>query len=120
MPWTTQTTMMKRNNRPIKSLAELRMAKKALKFKIDAADQQAKEGLILSSVNKFFGSVESNSHVHSSKLGAGVHSALGFLSNTVEKTFKLSNRSSSIVSIGIAIAAPIIAKKLQDYLDKKL
>lgn len=112
--------MKMKNNRSIKSLAELRLAKKALKLKIDAADQKAKEGLILSSVNKLFDGVESNSLMHSSKIGSGVNSALGFLSKTAEKTFKLSNKSSSILSIGIAIAAPIIAKKLQEYIDKKL
>lgn len=104
-------------NKKIKSLADLRRAKRDLKFQIDIANHKAKSGFVASSALKLFNSVESNAAINNSIVGTRVNSTLGFLSNAAEKRFNLSETGKTILSLAIVIAAPIIAKKIQDYID---
>jgi len=103
----------------IKTLAELRAAKRALKVKMARADEEAKEGFLYSTINKLFAKVEDNSLVQNTAIGSGVNTALNFLSNQAHSRFKMGATSKSILSIAIVIAAPIIAKKVQDFIDDK-
>lgn len=104
-------------DKKISNLAELRQAKRELKIKMALADKRAKEGFIYSSVNKLFGSIEKNSELRKSKLGNNVHNSLNFLSEKADDKFNLSSTTKKLISTIIVVAAPIIAKKIQDYID---
>ena len=117
MPLTIQ--MMKKMKH-INNLQQLRAAKKELKLKMAREDKEAQEGFLYSTVNKLFSKVENNASAQSTPIGSGVHTALNFLSNQAQNRFQLGSTAKSIISIGIVIAAPIIAKKLQELIDKRL
>lgn len=104
----------------IKTLADLRQAKRELKLEMKLADERAKQGFLYSSVNKLFNEVESNSKTLQSPVGDGVNTALGFLSDQAQSRFNLSKTTKSLISVGIVLAAPIIAKKIQDFIDDRL
>lgn len=103
----------------IDNLADLRQAKRELKMKMTVADQRAKEGFLYSTVNKLFGSIDRNSEVQNSVMGENVNSSLNFLSNQATKKFNLGKTAQSLISIAILVAAPIIAKKIQDFTDNQ-
>lgn len=103
----------------INTLADLRQAKKELKERMRSADQEAQEGFLYSTVNKLFSGIENNSYVHRSPIGSGVNNVLNFLSTQAQNRFQLSNTAKSLISIGIVIAAPLIAKKVQGFIDRK-
>lgn len=117
MPFKIQKTQMK--NKRITNLAELRQAKKDLKIKMELADKKAKDGLIFSAVNKLFNSVEDQGLIQNSTIGSGVHSALNFLSGRAENQFNLGKTGKLLLSTAIIVGAPIIAKKLQEFVDHK-
>ena len=64
--------------------------------------------------------MENNAATQSTPVGNGVHSALNFISNQAQNRLNLGSTAKSIISIGIVIAAPIIAKKIQELIDKRL
>lgn len=103
----------------IDSLADLRRAKRELKMKMALADQHAKEGFVYKTVNKLFGSIEKNSTIQNSSLGQNVNTSLNFLSDKATEKFNLGKTARSLLSIGIMVAAPIIAKKIQDFTNKR-
>jgi len=102
----------------IETLAELRQAKKELKLKMALADKKAKESFLYSTVNKLVNTIENKSIVQKTSLGGNVHSSLNFLSDKAAEKFRLGKTSKNILSLTIMIAAPIIAKKIQDYLEE--
>lgn len=104
----------------INSLADLRQAKRELKLKMAKADREAQDGFLYKTVNKLFSKVEDDSHIQNTPVGNGVHSALNFLSNQADNRFNLGKTGKTVLSIAIAVAAPIIAKKVQELIDKKL
>jgi|SRR5690606_32174619 len=104
----------------INSLADLRQAKRELKLKMARADRDAQDNFLLSSVNKLFSKVEKSSEVQSSPVGSGVSNALNFLSNQAENRLNLGKTGKTVLSIAIAVAAPMIAKKVQEMIDKRL
>ncbi len=110
--------MMK--TKDINTLADLRQAKKELKLKMTRADENAKEGFLYSTVNKLFSKVEDNSAVHNTTVGAGVSSALNFLSDKAQSRFHMSKTAKTVLSIAMVVAAPIIAKKVQEFIDRKI
>lgn len=109
----------KMKTKHIDNLADLRQAKRELKMKMTVADQRAKEGFLYSTVNKLFGSIDRNSAVQNSVMGENVNSSLNFLSNQATKKFNLGKTAQSLISIAILVAAPIIAKKIQDFTDNQ-
>lgn len=109
----------KMKTKHIDNLADLRQAKRELKMKMTVADQRAKEGFLYSTVNKLFGSIDRNSEVQNSVMGENVNSSLNFLSNQATKKFNLGKTAQSLISIAILVAAPIIAKKIQDFTDNQ-
>lgn len=109
----------KMKTKHIDNLADLRQAKRELKMKMTVADQRAKEGFLYSTVNKLFGSIDRNSTVQNSVMGENVNSSLNFLSNQATKKFNLGKTAQSLISIAILVAAPIIAKKIQDFTDNQ-
>lgn len=115
----TKTKTMK-NLKHINNLEQLRAAKRELKLKMAREDREAQEGFLYSTVNKLFSKVENNASSQSTLVGNGVHSALNFLSNQAQNRLNLGSTAKSIISIGIVIAAPIIAKKIQELIDKRL
>lgn len=120
MPLTIQMMMKTKKMKHINNLQELRAAKRELKLKMARQDKEAQEGFLYSTVNKLFSKVENNASTQSTPVGSGVHTALNFLSNQAQNRFQLGPTAKSIISIGIVIAAPIIAKKLQELIDKRL
>lgn len=100
-------------------MADLRQAKRELRMKMTLADQRAKEGFLYSTVNKLLGSIDKNSAVQNSVMGENVNSSLNFLSNQAVKKFNLGKTAQSLISIAILVAAPIIAKKIQDFTDNQ-
>lgn len=109
----------KMKTKHIDNLADLRQAKRELKMKMTVADQRAKEGFLYSIVNKLFGSIDRSSEVQNSVMGENVNSSLNFLSNQATKKFNLGKTAQSLISIAILVAAPIIAKKIQDFTDNQ-
>lgn len=104
----------------INNLGDLRQAKKELKLKMARADEEAKNGFLYSTINKLFSKVEDNSLVQNTTLGAGVSSALNFLSDKAQNRFNMSKTAKTVLSIAVVVAAPVIAKKVQELIDKKL
>jgi len=104
----------------INNLADLRQAKKELKLKMARADEEAKNGFLYSTINKLFSKVEDNSVVQNTALGAGVSSALNFLSDQAQNRFNMGRTAKTVLSIAVIVAAPVIAKKVQELIDKKL
>lgn len=102
----------------IENLDQLREAKRKLKIKMALADKRAKEGFLYSTFNRFFNSVESSSVLQRNPLSKNIHNSLNFLSNKASDKFELSKTTQSIVSAAIVLAAPFIAKKLQDFIDR--
>ena len=104
----------------INSLADLRQAKRKLKLEMARADREAKEGFLYSTVNKLFHTIEDNSHTQNTPVGNGIHSALNFLSDQAQNRFNMGKTAKTILSIAVVVAAPIIAKKVQEIIDKRL
>lgn len=104
----------------INNLQDLRAAKRELKVKMAREERDAQDGFLYSSLNKLFSKVENNASSQSGPVGNSVHSALNFISNQTQSRFNLGTTAKSLISIGIAIAAPIIAKKVQELIDKRL
>lgn len=104
----------------INTLADLRQAKKELKLKMARADKEAQDGFLYKTVNQLFNKVEDNSKVQNTPVGNGVSSALNFLSNQAQNHFNLGKTAKTVFSIAIVVAAPIIAKKVQEFIDDKL
>jgi|SRR5690606_30958982 hypothetical protein len=104
----------------INNLEQLRAAKRELKLKMAREDREAKDGFLYSTINNLFSKVESNASAQNGPVGNSVHSALNFLSNQAQNRFNLGSTAKSLISIGVVIAAPIIARKLQELIDRKL
>lgn len=104
----------------INTLADLRQAKQELKQKMARADREAQDGFLYKTLNNLFKKVEDNSIVQNTPVGNGVHSALNFLSHQVQNRFHMGKTTKTIFSVALMVAAPIIAKKLQEYIDEKL
>ncbi|MDD3771498.1 MAG: hypothetical protein PHC38_02440 [Weeksellaceae bacterium] len=104
----------------IKTLADLRKAKEELRIEMNLADKKLKNGFIYSSVNKFAENVESNATQFDSPLGNGVHATLGFISNKAGEQFKLKKSTRKFLQLAVLIATPIITKKIQELIDKKI
>ena len=104
----------------INNLADLRAAKKELKLKMAMEEQEAKQGFLYSTVNKLFSKIEDTSLVQNSTVGSGVHNTLSFLSDKAESKFQLNKTTKTILSIAIAIAVPILTKKIQEFIDDKI
>lgn len=104
----------------INNLEELRAAKKALKQRMSAADQQAKDGFIFSTVNKLFSKIEDNMITQNTPVGNMVNTALGFISGQAEARLKMSKTGKTLFSIAVMVATPIIVKKIQEFVDDKL
>lgn len=111
--------MTKINYKEINTLAQLREAKKVLKYRMKSADEEAKDGFIYKTVNKLFSKVEDNSTTFQTPVGSGVNTALNFISNQAQNRFKMGKTAQTILSIAVVVAAPIIAKKIQDMIDDK-
>ncbi len=111
---------MKMNYKEINTLAQLREAKQELKLRMKNADEEAKDGFIYKTVNKLFNKVEDNTTTFQTPVGSGVNTALNFISNQAQSRLNMGNTAKSILSIAIVVAAPIIAKKVQELIDKKL
>lgn len=105
------------DKKKIRSLEELRQAKRELKIKMALADKRAKEGFIYSSVNKFLGSIERNSEIRKTKLNNNISNSLNFISDKADDKFNFGDTTKKLISAFIIVAAPIISKKIQDYLD---
>ncbi len=111
--------LRKMKTKHIDNLADLRQAKRKLKMKMALADQRAKEGFLYTTANRLFGSIEKNSAIQNSALGQNVNSSLNFLSDKATEKFNLGKTARSLISIAILVAAPIIAKKIQDFTDNQ-
>lgn len=109
--------ILKMKTKHIQTLAELREAKKKLKIKMAIADEKAREGFLYSTINKLFDSIENSSKTWNTPMSENIHSSLNFISNRATKKFNLGKTTQSIISIAILIGAPIIAKKIQDFID---
>lgn len=103
----------------INTLAQLREAKKELKQQMAAADQNAQDNFLFSSLNKLFSKVEKSNEIQTSPVGSGVSGALNFLSNQAENRLNMGKTGKTILSIAVAVVTPIIAKKVQEYIQDK-
>ena len=104
----------------INNLNDLRRAKRELKLKMARADEEAKDGFVYKTVNSLFNKIEDSSDVQMTPIGSGVNSALSFLSGQVQNRFNMGKTAKTILSIAVVVAAPIIAKKVQEFIDNKI
>ena len=111
--------MKKMNYKEINTLAQLREAKHELKLRMKNADEEAKDGFIYKTVNKLFNKVEDNASSFQTPVGSGVNTALNFISNQAQSRFNMGNTAKTVLSIAVVVAAPIIAKKIQDMINDK-
>lgn len=108
------------NYKDINTLADLRLAKKQLKNRMSNADKKTQDGFLYKTFNNLVNKVEDNSSVLGSPIGNGVNSALNFISGQASQRLKMGATGKTILSIAVAIAVPIVAKKIQGYLEDKL
>lgn len=106
-------------NKEIKNLADLRRAKRELKLKIDKVENQTGNSFWANAAKTFTNSIENSFLINTSPVGSQVNSTLNFLSNSAQKVFKINDTGKRLISIAILVTAPIIAKKIQDYIDEK-
>lgn len=106
-------------NKEIKNLADLRRAKRELKLKIDKVENQTGNSFWANTAKTFTNSIENSFLINTSPVGSQVNSTLNFLSNSAQKAFKINDTGKRLISIAILVTAPIIAKKIQDYIDDK-
>lgn len=115
----TTKKMSKIKYKEINTLADLRLAKKQLKNKMSNADKNTQEGFLYKTFNNLVNKVEDNSNIISSPIGNGVNTALSFISGQATQRFKMGTTGKTILSLAVIVAAPIIAKKIQEYVDEK-
>lgn len=113
-------TTKKMKTKDINTLADLREAKRQLKLKMANADKSAQEGFLYKTINNFVSKVEDNSNSISSPIGGGVNTALSFISGQASQRLKMGNAGKAALSLAVMIVAPIIAKKIQEFVDEKL
>ncbi len=104
----------------INTLADLRQAKLELKQQMKLADKEAQDGFVYKTINNLFNKVEDSSTIQNTTVGSGVSAALNFLSNQAQNRFNMGKTAKMVLSIAIVVAAPIIAKKVQEFIDEKL
>lgn len=114
------TKMKKINYKEINNLADLRLAKKQLKDKMSNADKDAKEGFFYKTFNNLVNKVEDNSSVLGTPVGNGVNTALSFISGQASQRLKMSPTAKTVLSLAVIVATPIIAKKVQELIDRNL
>lgn len=102
----------------IKNLEDLRKAKQELKTQIAKNDANTKKNFLYNSVNKLFSTVETKTN--HSLVGSGVNGTLHYLSKKASHKMHLGKTGQTILSLAIIVATPIIAKKIQHFIDKKL
>ncbi|QTV05118.1 hypothetical protein [Faecalibacter bovis] len=107
--------MMKNNQKPIKNLNDLRLAKKRLKAEIRISEKANDNSV----VNKAFGLV-SNFTRDQNFASSKVESALHWIGDKASNKYPMRGFSKILVSGLIVIAVPIITEKIQDYIKKKL
>lgn len=105
--------------KPITTLAELRLAKKVLNDKMVLADKRTREGFLYSTFNQFIDSMENSSILENLPVSSGVNTALNFISGQAGSRLHMGKIGKSILSIAVVIAAPIIAQKVQEFIDKR-
>lgn len=113
-------TKKKINYKEINNLADLRLAKKQLKAKMSNADRDAQEGFLYKTFNGLVNKVEDSSSVLGTPIGNGVNTALSFISGQATQRFKMGTTGKTILSLAVIVAAPIIAKKIQELIDERL
>lgn len=110
--------MMK--TKDINTLADLRLAKKQLRLKMSNSDKETKEGFLYKTFNNLVSKVEDNSSMIGTPVGNGVNTALSFISGQASQRLKMGTTGKTILSIAVIVAAPIIAKKIQELIDERL
>ena len=111
---------MKIKTKDINTLADLREAKRQLKLKMNNADKSAQESFLYKTINNFVSKVEDNSNTISTPIGGGVNTALSFISRQASQRLKMGKVGKTVLSLAVMAVAPIIAKKIQDFVDEKL
>lgn len=103
----------------ITTLTDLRIAKKELKRKMSMADNKAKEGFLYSTINKLFSKIDDSVIVQNTPIASGVNTVLGFISGQAESRLKMGKAGKTIFSIAAIVVAPIIAKKIQEFVEDR-
>lgn len=96
----------------IDTLAQLREAKAQLKLKMKMADQEAKDSVVFSFINNLFAK---KSKKKSLKMDEGTLNAIKYVASQDDEDSKFLKIIKPIISIGITIVAPIIARKIGKY-----
>lgn len=104
----------------INTLAELRQAKKALKEKMEVADLEVQDNFLYNTATKLFSSIENNSFINDSPIGSGVNNVLNFITTQAGTRLNFGKAGKTILSVAVIVAAPIIAKKVQEFIDDRL
>jgi hypothetical protein len=108
-----------KNKKPIRTLAELRAEKMKIKRKIRDDDEKAKNGFLYNIFEKLTSKVEDSTIVQQTPIGSGVYGALNFLSTKAQDKFRLGNTGKAVISIAAVVLAPVIAKKIQHFIEDK-
>ncbi|SMC75743.1 hypothetical protein [Moheibacter sediminis] len=99
----------------IDTQAQLREAKSDLKLQMVETDRELKENWIFAMIDKLLGGKKKKS-----KIDETTRDNLKFLASQQSKKIDLGKVGKVALSIGLTIAAPIIAKKLLDLKKNKI
>lgn len=92
----------------IDTQAQLREAKTNLKIKMKQADKSLEDNWIFSLIKKFTGGAKNKQN----SIDVNTENNLKFIASQDSKKINFIKIGKSILSIGIAIAAPLLAKKV--------
>lgn len=107
---------MKMRTKDINTLAQLREEKSNLKLRIKLADEEVKDNIIYSTINKLFSSKKDKNVSYSDVLDHGTQDAIRFLANQHSGKFMSGKVPQLILSLAVTIAAPIIVSKFRNWI----
>lgn len=101
----------------IKNLQDLRQAKRELKHKMELQNREIKNNFLFSSAERLASRLEHIPVPPQTPVGKGVSQAMGFINDQIDDRLQPSKTVKGIISIALVIAAPIVAKKVQEFID---
>lgn len=112
-----KTKLMK--TKDINTLSQLRQAKAELKLKMKQADKSMNENIIYAGLNKLFAGNKKKTNYDPAVMDEGTENSIRFLASQTSHRSGVWRYLKPALSLAITIAAPILAKKAGDLINKK-
>ncbi len=104
----------------INTLAQLRQVKNELKLKMKLADEEAKDSFIYSALNNLFPGKKKKQNSVSPVLDLSTTNAIRFLADQTKNKTGIGEIAKLVLSVTLAIAAPILARKVVKLVKEKI